>query len=71
MGPMGTIFLDSCSGACARAPKWSGNTRALARVQLCHRHLDSRTRKLLPRVRLSTVKDKIAFAYLHTPKLRA
>ena len=44
-----------------RAPKWSGNARALARVQLCHRHLDSRTRKLLPRATI-----KVACAYLQS-----
>ena len=52
-------LIFSSSGV--RAPKWSENTRALARVQLCHRHLDSRTRKLLPR---ATV--KVAFAYLQS-----
>ena len=44
-----------------RAPESSGDTLTLARVLLCHRHLDSRTRKLLPR---ATV--KVAFAYLQS-----
>ena len=54
---LGTFFLLFGRGA----PESSENTSALARLHLCHRHLDSRTRKELAR---ATV--KVAFAYLQS-----
>ena len=56
-GIVGTFFLSSV----VRASNPSGNTLALARLHLCHRHLDSGTHKLLAR---ATV--KVAFAYLQS-----
>ena len=55
---LAVVFFSS-SGV--RAPKWTRATLTLARVLLCHRHLDHGTRKLLVRAMVKT-----AFAYLQS-----
>ena len=56
----GSFF--STPWACALRNGWGTHTR-VARVQLCYRHLDSHTRKLLL---CALVKLKVAFAYLQS-----
>ena len=59
-----TVAFSLLSGV--RAPKWTNAALQLARVPLCHRHLDSGKRKLLAHATI-----KVAFAYLQSRELQA